>query len=204
MLEHWDGHAWTRVPPPFGAHSLADGLTSTSASDAWAVAGYNRHGHSHPIAAHWDGDHWSIIPTPQPNTDSALYDVIAASPTNAWAVGESAWFPDQKPTCQWCGPTGTGHPAGAYYIHWDGKRWNTSPAVRVQLMSVQLALAPNGAAFGVGTCFGTPGFHGLASFIVQLRGSHWTQVRTPERAPKAAAKPTRAAQLCSIAQTRLR
>ena len=143
MLEHWDGHAWTRVPPPFGAHSLADGLTSTSASDAWAVAGYSGHGHSHPIAAHWDGNHWSIIPTPQPNTDSALYDVIAASPTDAWAVGESAWFPRPETNLPAVRrTTGTGTVPGAYYIHWDGKRWNTSPAASALSTSVQLALAP--------------------------------------------------------------
>jgi hypothetical protein len=195
MLEHWDGHAWTRVPPPFGAHSIADSLTSTSASDAWAVAGYTRHGHSRPIAAHWDGNHWSIIPTPQPNTDSALYDVTAASPNDAWAVGADMRVNPAD---------GTGRGLGAYYIHWDGKRWNTSPAARVTLLSVQLAFAPNGAAFGVGAC-DVIGFHGRpASFIVQLRGSHWTQVRTPQRVPKAAAKRARAAQLCSIAQNRLR
>ena len=70
-------------------------LASTGWTDAWAVASYSRLGHDHPIAAHWDGNHWTITPTPHHNTDSALFDVIAASPTDAWAVGASARFHPQ-------------------------------------------------------------------------------------------------------------
>lgn len=200
VLEHWDGHAWTRVPSPFGAHSLASGLTSTSATDAWAVGGYARHGHTHPIAAHWDGHTWSIVPTPHHNTDSALYDVIATSPTNAWAVGASSWFkPQGKPSCAWCPAPGYGTVAGAYYTHWDGTRWSPSPAAHITVQSEHLTVAPDGAAYGLGECDGRSD----PTFIVRLRGSHWTQVRTPDHAPKAARR-THSAQQCALAEPRLR
>ena len=194
LLEHWDGHAWSQVAEPFGAGSVVSSLASTGWTNAWAVASYIRHAHDHPIAAHWDG-----------NTDSALYDVIVASPTDAWAVGASAWsHPRGKPACAWCGaPNSVGTIPGVYYIHWDGKRWSNSPTARTTMESEQLALAPDGAAFGVGTCLGgrqAPGWD--TAFIARLDGSTWTQQRTPEHAPGHTTR-TPAAPACSLAQMRL-
>jgi hypothetical protein len=200
LLEHWDGHQWSQVAEPFGVSSVVSSLASTSWTSAWAVASYSRHAHDHPIAAHWDGNHWTITPTPHHNTDSALYDVIAASPTDAWAVGASSRFhPQGKPACAWCGAGGYGNVPGVYYIHWDGKRWSNSPAARITLNGEQLALAPDGAAVGVGTCIGgAPEFN--TAFIVRLDGSKWTQEPTPQHAPARATRtPARA---CSLAQMR--
>jgi hypothetical protein len=200
LLEHWDGHTWSQVAEPFGADSLVSSLASTSWTDAWAVASYSRHSHDHPIAAHWDGNHWAITPTPHHNTDSALFDVITASPTDAWAVGASARFhPQGRPACAWCGAGGYGNVPGVYYIHWDGKRWSNSPAARITLNGEKLAVAPDGAAFGVGTCIGRQAPD--TAFIVRLDGSKWTQQRIPQHAPGHATS-TPAAQACSLAQMR--
>ena len=76
-LEHWNGSTWKAVGPPFGKGQPILGVAATSASDAWAVGGYQHHGHSRTIAAHWDGERWAIAPTPNHNTDSALSDVVA-------------------------------------------------------------------------------------------------------------------------------
>ena len=222
LLEHWDGRQWSQVDEPFGADSVVSSLASTGWTDAWAVASYSRLGHDHPIAAHWDGNHWTITPTPHHNTDSALFDVIAASPTDAWAVGASARFHPQgkgcaplgrlvgsptppvacsgnvAPACAWCGAGGYGNVPGVYYIHWDGKRWSNSPAARITLNGEQLTLAPGGAAFGVGTCIGKAQFD--TAFIVRLNGSTWTQQRTPEHAPTRTTRTP--AQVCSLAQMR--
>jgi hypothetical protein len=203
LLEHWDGHTWSEVAEPFGADSVVSSLASTGWTDAWAVAGYSRHRHDHPIAAHWDGNHWTITPTPQPHKmDSALFDVIAASPTDAWTVGKSAQFhPYHKPLCGWCVGDGDSTMPGVYYLHWDGKRWSNSPAARITLNGEQLALAPDGAAFGVGTCLGrqVPEFE--TTFIVRLHGRRWIEERTPQHAPTPATR-TQASQVCSITQTR--
>ena len=200
LLEHWDGHKWSQVAEPFGANSLVSSLTSTSWTDAWAVASYSRHGHDHPIAAHWDGNHWSITPTPHHNTDSALFDVIAAGPTDAWAVGASARFhPQGKPTCAWCGAGGYGNVPGVYYIHWDGKRWSNSPAARITLNGEQLALAPRRLRLrSRHMCW--KNWRPDTAFIVRLHGSTWTQQRTPEHAPTRTTRTP--AQVCSLTQMR--
>jgi hypothetical protein len=199
-LEHWDGHTWTRVAEPFGASSVVSSLSSTSWTDAWAVSSYSRHGHDYPIAAHWDGKHWSITPTPHHETDSALFDVIAAGPTNAWAVGASTRFhPQGKQTCAWCGASGYGIVPGVYYIHWDGKRWSDSPAASTTLNGEQLARAPDGSAFGVGTCMGRPPAFETA-FIVRLRGSSWAYEQTPRHGRGHTTSTP--AQACSLAQLR--
>ena len=201
LLEHWDGHTWSQVDEPFGASSVVSSLASTRWTDAWAVASYTRHAHDHPIAAHWDGNHWSIIPTPQHETDSALYDVIDVSPTDAWAVGASERFhPTGSPPCAWCGASGDSKLPGVYYIQWDGKRWSNSPAARITLDGEHLALAPDGAAFGVGTCLGSQGPPSTA-FIIRLDGSKWTQQQTPEHAPGSSTR-TPAVQVCSLTQMR--
>ena len=205
MLEHWDGHAWTRVRPT-----------------VWRPLPGGRP-HIHQCLRRLGGRRLqphTAIPTQSPHTGTATTGRSSQPPNPTPTLRSTTSSP---PAPQTPGPSAkargsltrnqpasgvdpTGHRAPCRrLLHPLGRE-----ALEQQPRSARPAhersnsrSRPDGAAFGVGSCFGTPGFHGLASFIVQLRGSHWTQERTPERAPKAAAKPTQAAQLCSIAQTRL-
>jgi hypothetical protein len=116
---HFDGASWDPevVPLPNGSPgAMLRGVSGTSPSDVWAV-GISFAGNAYdpyPMSAlieHWDGATWSVVPSPPtPEPDAALMDVIAISPSNAWAVGyqfdHSAEF-DQT-----------------LVEHWDGISWS--------------------------------------------------------------------------------
>jgi hypothetical protein len=87
MTMHWNGTAWKRVPSPSPApDSLLTAVTTTSASDAWAV-GYTRGANFKTLIMHWNGTAWKRVPSPTPAPLSQLLGVTATSTRNAWAVG---------------------------------------------------------------------------------------------------------------------
>jgi hypothetical protein len=87
LLEHWDGISWHRAPVPdgFGAGQLW-GIAAISSDDAWVVGLQDKHSIARPASLYWDGTSWIYEPPPHP-FNSALYDVVAISPTDLWAVG---------------------------------------------------------------------------------------------------------------------
>jgi hypothetical protein len=176
-LEHWNGSTWTAVRPPFGTGQPILGFAATSATDAWAVGGYQHHGHSRTLAAHWDGDRWAIAPTPNHNTDSALSDVVAISPTDAWAMG-SSMFDHFTPSgeCNGCGTEQMSYPI-AFFLHWDGRSWTETPAqaattAETVRTGLDITASRDGTAFAVGGCRG-------GTIIMRWSGSKWQQTRHP-------------------------
>ncbi|MDQ6606174.1 MAG: hypothetical protein M3Z06_06450 [Actinomycetota bacterium] len=109
--------AYTQVPSPnaFAGNNLLNGISATSAADAWAVGSLccsARHSGLGTLTEHWNGTAWSIVASP----DSTLHDDVlnavgSISSTDAWAVGSVK-------------QTGfrTGTPL---LLHWTGSSWST-------------------------------------------------------------------------------
>ena len=68
-------------------------VAGASASDAWAVGFYDTGTQLKSMTQHWDGAAWTIVPSPNGSTYiDELTDVAMVSPTEVWAVGQSAGF----------------------------------------------------------------------------------------------------------------
>ena len=130
MIIHWTGAAWHKVRAPAGASAFMGvtrwsaarspvrtdmliGVTSASASSAWAV------GASRPFSKHtklailrWNGVTWSLARGPRLAADSLLAGVTARSARSAWAVGASF-----RPNI-----------ATPLILHWNGTRWKVAPS----------------------------------------------------------------------------
>jgi hypothetical protein len=118
LLQHWDGTQWSVVPNPpidLPKHELHS-VAAIAADDIWAV-GYrrleNNTVHS-TLTLHWNGTQWQQVPSPNaPNsTNNHLYDVVALSTDDVWAVGQG--FPDRV--------------MGPLVEHWDGTQWSVAPS----------------------------------------------------------------------------
>lgn len=86
---HWDGHRWNRTPTPRIIPGNLTSVSGTGPNDVWAV-GMDRGPDPDAILLHWDGSAWTQSPSPldiAPDAAVAIQDVIALSPTEAWAVG---------------------------------------------------------------------------------------------------------------------
>lgn len=111
---------------PFMASFGAGPASYDSASDGWAFPDTVNMAEENPdvsLVEHWHDGHWSMESTavsPDPATlGTLLRDVVAVSPSDAWAVGgllhEGADY----------GPGGSA--AGALIEHWDGTQWRIVP-----------------------------------------------------------------------------
>jgi hypothetical protein len=160
VVEHWDGSAWAIVDAP--NRSFNDelfGVVAISATNAWAVGGYDTGGTAlnHMLIEHWDGQQWSVVPTPSfPNTELLAVDAVAAN--DVWAVG----------------PAGTA-------MHYDGRRWSKvaipDPGGRVESLNEVSAVASNDV-WAVGTMSGGHPFDGL-TFSIHWDGTRWSVVPSP-------------------------
>ena len=91
---HWNGATWKQVPSPnpSSTGNLLNGVSASSATNAWAVGDYvNGAGIAQTLTEHWDGTAWKRVPSPNPGGAShfnILNGVAAVSATGACAVGE--------------------------------------------------------------------------------------------------------------------
>jgi hypothetical protein len=128
LIEHWDGHSWSRVVDsglpyqPVSGASLA-AVSADAPTDVWA-AGEIDNGPSETLVEHWDGEAWHFMPTPKFNPPNAQLGVMARfdgilafSPRDVWAAGTS-----------WDELHGNIH--RPLVEHWDGSIWHviTAPA----------------------------------------------------------------------------
>jgi hypothetical protein len=95
LIEHWDGSAWKvqRSPNPsgLGEGNFLYGVAATSLTDAWAVGEYYKGTGNRTLVEHWNGSAWKAQRSPNPggsNSENSLAGVAAASPADAWAVGD--------------------------------------------------------------------------------------------------------------------
>jgi hypothetical protein len=132
VLAAWLVSMWAADPaaaqlPPWGVvaspnqgdlDNALKGISGVAADDLWAVGEYNpglppTATGRRTLVEHWDGSQWSIVPSPNPawpGMDYAtLEDVVALSPTSAWAVGYSQDFASLK--------------LNTLILRWDGTQW---------------------------------------------------------------------------------
>jgi hypothetical protein len=196
LSEHFDGHAWTRVPVAVNepGQSTLTGVSSVSATNVWTV-GYSRdtNGYFHPLIEFWNGGNWTLVNGAAfPNTGfDRLEAVLALASNDVWVLGSSGRHP--KPVFEhWDGSAWTIVPQAAsgfdsimYGIaaaapndiwavgsqgaeHWDGTTWTLTPLST--LLTGVVALASNDV-WAVG---GTSTLH--------FDGSTWTNVPNPAKA----------------------
>lgn len=135
LIQNWNGTKWSIVPTPdLPAGAYLGKLSAVSAvrnnpNDVWAVGSYLIGGTQHSIVLHWDGITWSNVDLPASIVNEGLYDVVALSATNIWAVGDNQ---SNK----------------AFIAHYDGTTWTpfisdpVFPASQVYLNSIS-AVSPN-------------------------------------------------------------
>lgn len=140
---HWNGVAWLgAVADRIDAQVLSD-VSADAVNDAWAVGYYGVSGS--PIV-HWDGVRWRQVLSVSPDY---LFGVLALSPNDVWAVGESM-------------------------RHWDGQAWSliaTSPGVLFDVAST----SPTDI-WAVGYQGHVPTFTPLAE---HWDGQAWTSIPVP-------------------------
>jgi hypothetical protein len=120
LIEHWNGHRWTRVPHPnpssgqnFG---FLDGIAGTSPSDLWAAGCAQVNEIDQTLIEHWDGSAWTIVPSPDPagpSVNNILMAAAATSSTDVWAVGFSS---------------NGGASSQTLVLHWSGTAWTQIPS----------------------------------------------------------------------------
>jgi len=160
-VSHWDGSTWQtqrlgnlRVPD-------LTAIDAVSSGDAWAVGGVVALDAFRPYLTHWNGAKWIRTRAPSVPGEAKLTDVVATSPSNAWAVG---WLLKQSIG---------GQRVGGVVFRWNGSRWRRIPA-------------PRGASLsGVAVVDGAPivsGQRGATStpVIARRRGGAWRVVPMPE------------------------
>jgi alpha-tubulin suppressor-like RCC1 family protein len=169
LILHWNGTAWKRVPSPSpGPASALDGITATSARNAWAV-GCTSHcltSSTSPqtLILHWNGTAWKRVASPVKARSGALTGVAATSARNAWAVGCAG-------DC-----FGTAANPRTLILHWNGSAWkrlpSPSPAGGSLLTGITAASARSAWAVGSTRASGK-------TLILRWLGTSWRPVPSP-------------------------
>jgi hypothetical protein len=145
LMEHWDGSSWNVLPAPSKGplYTAANGIAPAGPDDVWAVGQYYDGGveSARSIGEHWDGTAFTLVRTPNgrpvvPGQIAGLYDVVAISADDVWAVGEHL-------------DLSTGHPLTD---HWDGRHWRVGSTPRVGTDDALVAVdaSPEGEVWAVG------------------------------------------------------
>ncbi len=148
LIVHWDGVAWTlsAVPSVTGGGSLF-GVAAIRPDDVWAVGstGDATAGLEHALALHWDGLAWTAAALHVGQGRSLLADVSAVSSSDVWAVGY--------------------HHNGPLVVHFDGRKWTTSPVEAPGTLSAVDAI-------------GTGEVWAGGAALIRWNGSQWTEAGT--------------------------
>jgi hypothetical protein len=133
LAMHYDGAHWTasRLPAPKvpidGEWELS-AISADSASDVWAT-GFVSDAYGlvqHAIVEHFNGTRWSVTQAPDLSSSypiNTFNAVLALSPRNVWATGQSATGNENKPVV-------------ALVEHFNGRRWTVQPAPSLSGQSV--------------------------------------------------------------------
>jgi hypothetical protein len=129
LFEHWNGKTWTEV-----AGARAEGfilkLAGTGPTDVWAVGYTPGLSVSTPLIEHFNGAQWQKVAAPFPGVGAELFSVVALSPTNAWAVGQSSLA--EVGNAQQIRES----PVQTLIEHWDGQSWQVIASPNIGTPSV--------------------------------------------------------------------
>lgn len=175
LIEHWDGHTWSRVKSPNSPGSEVsslDSITAISADDIWASGtGAAADGSVYGLMEHWDGTRWRAVDVPKNPASNVNYlqAVSAATTSDVWVAAdyvnaEGVWIP--------------------YAEHWDGHVWSivAVPQLPGSLQTFLTGVATVSAddAWVVGQVIdssGTP-----VTLAEHWNGTKWEVVSTPNPA----------------------
>ena len=169
LVLHFDGDSWSQVSVPLPAGSVQSwfySVSGTSASDVWAAGIYiTAPGDYVPLFEHWNGAAWTIVPgAPSSATVEVPYDVVAISPSNVWATGESS-----DPS------------SGGLIEHWDGASWTKvafpKPPTSTSSFYEVAASGPNNV-WALGQSNSTTDST-VGQLIERWDGDSWTMVPNP-------------------------
>jgi hypothetical protein len=161
---HWNGKSWQRVSVPEASDESLASVTTTSASNAWAVGSYGA-STAEALILHWNGKRWSKVAAPAVKKAYAketyyLTGVSASSPSNLWMVGLLV-YP-------------VAGPVGGLTLHWNGKKWSEGPTPPGVQSSVAAESATDVWTSGC-ECGGNPGpFDSM-----HWNGKSWSSPRDP-------------------------
>ena len=152
LAMHYDGARWiaSRLPAPKvpidGEWELS-AVSADSASDVWAT-GFVSDAYGlvqHAIVEHFNGTRWSVTQAPDLSSSypiNTFNAVLALSPRNVWATGQSATGNENKPVV-------------ALVEHFNGRRWTVQPAPSLSGQAVLsfdgLATTGSGTLWSVGS-----------------------------------------------------
>ncbi|HTS35159.1 MAG TPA: hypothetical protein VMH04_05765 [Candidatus Solibacter sp.] len=176
IIEQWNGSKWSVFPgPKFNAGDQPDifAMTSTSASDIWAIGSLlgDDGQQLFYLFEHYDGTKWTA--TTQISGDAFLFGASADATNDVWAVGFNGPENDDSRTLA---------------MHFHGSTWKSVPTPSVgnganQLNGV-LALAPNNVwAVGFSTPDAPPKEDATLTLIEHFDGTSWSVVPSPNVGP---------------------
>jgi hypothetical protein len=149
------GGAWTHVAALPDVYRTASYVRADD--DIW-VLGTASEWDQTPVARHWDGRSWSSVPVNATVPGTGFTDMIALSPTDAWATGIS-----YKTS-----------PASPVLMHWDGTAW-TDAAVPAGLNALtRIVKGEDGDLWAVGHSLDEAAKPGLLHYS----GGTWSRVPT--------------------------
>lgn len=168
----WTGTAWatqaTPRPGRSGKHGYAylSGLTCVSASECWAVGGYNnvRKPYSNEIVM-WDGTSWRRVRAPHPKNASGgaeLSSVSCVAATSCWAVGY--YFKQGGELDQ--------------ALRWNGTRWSVVATPRLGKGAYAdllrgVSCTSRTKCWAVGYTYSAPGLL-LGKLLLRWNGKKWS------------------------------
>ncbi|WP_225850008.1 hypothetical protein [Streptomyces sp. HPF1205] len=161
LVQHWDGRRWRSVRIPGSADWGLYQVQELSPDDVWVVGA--DYGTGQSLALHWNGHTWTRTPTPAFPDSSVLFDVVARTPSDVWAVG-------------WSRDTDKQRPAGLA-LHWDGTAWKEVPLPAGTFALQAAALRPHGGLAVVG------GNDDAAVGLAWAPGTGWQSLGLPENDP---------------------
>ena len=161
------------LPNPSSTTNVLNGVSATSAGNAWAVGYYDSDstGARDGLILHWDGRRWAQVKrTPSPSRlTNVLSAVFGTSASNAWAVGYYV----------------NGTAEDSLILHWNGKTWKkvSSPdpsSTSNHLNGVWAASAKDAWAVGQ---YRNNRTGESDTLILHWNGQAWKHVTSPNPSP---------------------
>jgi hypothetical protein len=151
LLLHWDGRAWSQLPPPSTPGYTLSAVSVAGPDDVWAIADeqYSQ-GPADPVdykIVRWNGDEWNTLPPPSITGTISLEDIEVVAPDDVWVIGDKSLSNGSSTVrynlmLHWNGSTWTEYTIEGYgllgitalasddiwavghaFIHWDGNAW---------------------------------------------------------------------------------
>ena len=174
LIEHWDGSDWEVVNgPDFDTWSELKSVSGTGPDDIWFVGSTEvflegkQAFVERALIEHWDGEAFTVFKAPfnrrHPLNPFDLEDVVALSPTDAWAVGSLT--------------KANGRTVNLTF-HWDGKEWTRvpvpNPSGTFQWLSAVTAVSPE-RVVAVGRYLDDE-TRSSRTFVTRWNGERWRKI----------------------------